>query len=466
MKYLWRFLFFSATFAALFGCTSTLETQVLQSPKRQTTHFAGTYLPPHAIEISLEEENFIATLPDLSVNASLQNCLIYAALNAPKLEAAFHRWQAALMRIPQVSALSDPKLSFGYFLEEVQTRTGPMEQQLSLQQSFPWWGLLEAKGDVAAEAAAKLWHAYEFERLALFEKISYSWSSLVDLDAEINVVEESFALLEEAERIALRSYEVQETNHSKLIRLQVELGILEDNLHKLRDLRLPRQAALNAMLARPSNGLLTLPSKITLHSSTMKLEDAQRLLEDNPTIAAMDADIREQERSLDVATLDAKPKWTVGLTYTNLGDPLDPTVPDAGDNPLMGMIGFSIPLNQDKYDAAKREAISKRLAAEATRETILHELNANIAEAIYRRDDSLRRIELYETALLPRAEDALTAALSAFSAGKNSATELLDTQRTLLDLQRNLQRSYVSALNADATISKIIGGGPTKDTDK
>ncbi len=463
MKYFWRFLLLSASFAALPGCGTTRAPQVSQSQQRQTTHFADTYLPPHAFESSLNEDDYIVTLPDLFANASLQNCLVYAALNAPKLEAAFHNWQAALMRIPQVSALADPKLSFGYFLEEVQTRTGPMGQQLSLQQSFPWWGLLEAKGDVAAEAAQKLWHVYETERLEIFEKVSHSWSSLVDLDAEIKVVEESFALLEEAQRIALRSYEVQETDHSKLIRLQVELGILEDNLHKLRDLRLPRQAALNALLARPSKGLLTLPTEITLHSSKIKLEDAQRLLKNNPTIAAMDAVIREHEYALDVATFDAKPKWTVGLTYTNLGDPLDPTVPDAGDNPLMGMIGFSIPLNQEKYGAAKSEAVSKGLAAEATREAMLHELHANMAEAIYKRDDALRRIDLYNNALLPRAEDSLTASLTAFSAGKTSATELLDAQRTLLELQRNLQRSYVSALNADATISKLIGTNATKD---
>ena len=131
---------------------------------------------------------------------------------------------------------------------------------------------------------------------------------------------------------------------------------------------------------------------------------------------------------------------------------------------FVGMVGFSIPLNQTKTDAAKDEAISKHLSAIASKEAMLHTLHAAIAEAIYLRDDSLRRIEFYESALVPRAEDALSAALAAFSTGKTSAIELLDSQRTLLELQRNLQRSYAAALNADATISKLIGGTTTMES--
>ncbi len=129
----------------------------------------------------------------------------------------------------------------------------------------------------------------------------------------------------------------------------------------------------------------------------------------------------------------------------------------------MGMIGFSIPLNQTKTEAAKSEAISKHLSAIARRESMIHTLHAEITEAMYSRDDSLRRIDFYENALIPRAKDALSASLSSFSAGKSSAIELLDAQRTLLELQRNLQRSYASALNATATISKLVGGTTTSE---
>jgi outer membrane protein, heavy metal efflux system len=463
MKNLLRLLWIGVSPAVILGCTNGSTITSAPTPKRQTIHFAGSTLPS-TLSASYEIETGSHTLPNLSNDGSLQQCLVYGALQSPKLEQSFHAWRAAILRVPQVSALADPKVSFGYFIEEIQTRTGQMEQQLSLTQSFPWWGLLEAKGDVAAAAAQSKWHAYEMERLTLFEKIVKQWTSLVDLEQEIKVVEESYELLSEAERIARRSYEVDKTRHDKLVRLQVELGKLEDTIHKLRDLRGPRIASLNATLSRESAASFSLPKSITLEISSITLEAATPLISNNPLVQAQDSTIREQEIALRVAKLDAKPKWTAGVTYTNLGDSIDPTIPDAGNSPLMGMVGFSIPINNSKYDAAKEEALAKQLAAIASKKAMVHDLNAAMAEAIYQRDDSIRRIEFYETALIPRAEDALSTALVAFSAGKTQAIELLDSQRTLLELQRNLQRSYVAALIADAAISRIVGGSIIEET--
>jgi outer membrane protein, heavy metal efflux system len=457
MKYLFRLLLIGVYPAVMHGCVAGLDYSRL-TPKQQTIHFAGNTVPTLLVSSSNEDTEFDFVLPNLSEDASLRQCLVFASLQSPELRVAFHNWKASLARIPQVTALADPKVSLGYFIEEVQTRTGPMEQQLSLTQSFPWWGLLESRGDVAASVALEKWHVYEAVRLKIFETVVMRWSALIDLENEILVVEDSFALLAEAERIARRSYEVNAINHDRLVSLQVELGKLEDKLIQLQTLRNPRTSALNATLARKSNASFALPRDIELVDQTISLDQAFQLLENNPKISSQNATILQHQQAIIVAELDSKPKWIAGITYTNLGDPLDPSVPDAGNNPIMGMIGFSIPLNQTKTEAAKSEAISKHLSAIASREAMLHALRGEIAEAIYMRDDSLRRIEFYESALIPRAEDALSASLSSFSAGKSSAIELLDAQRTLLELQRNVQRSYASALNANAIISRIVGG--------
>ena len=68
----------------------------------------------------------------LDPNSTLPNYLVYAALNSPGLEAAFNRWKAALERIPQARALSDPRFSYRYFIKEVETRVGPQRQAFEL----------------------------------------------------------------------------------------------------------------------------------------------------------------------------------------------------------------------------------------------------------------------------------------------------------------------------------------------
>ena len=86
------------------------------------------------ISISHAEES----LPALDEQSGLEDYLTYAALNNPRLEAAFHRWKAALERVPQAESLPDPRFSYRYYIEAVETRRGPMRQAVDLTQTFPY----------------------------------------------------------------------------------------------------------------------------------------------------------------------------------------------------------------------------------------------------------------------------------------------------------------------------------------
>ena len=80
---------------------------------------------------------------DLTTDISLEKLLTYAAYHNPELEAAFDRWKAALEKIPQVRALPDPRLTYAYYIENVETRVGPQRHRLDLSQTFPWFGKLD-----------------------------------------------------------------------------------------------------------------------------------------------------------------------------------------------------------------------------------------------------------------------------------------------------------------------------------
>ncbi len=83
----------------------------------------------------------------------LSDYLRYASLNNAELRAKFEQWKAALEQIPQAGALSDPKFTYGYFIEEVETRIGPQQQKFGIMQVFPWFGKIQARTDVAAAKA-------------------------------------------------------------------------------------------------------------------------------------------------------------------------------------------------------------------------------------------------------------------------------------------------------------------------
>jgi cobalt-zinc-cadmium efflux system outer membrane protein len=68
---------------------------------------------------------------------SLGELRLHAARHNPGLRAAFERWKADLERIPQARSLPDPRFTYGYFIERVETRVGPQRHRFSLQQMLP-----------------------------------------------------------------------------------------------------------------------------------------------------------------------------------------------------------------------------------------------------------------------------------------------------------------------------------------
>jgi len=109
----------------------------------------------------------------------LGDYLRYASLNNAELRAKFEQWKAALEQIPQAGALSDPKFTYGYFIEEVETRVGPQKQKFGIMQVFPWFGKIQARTDVAAAKAQAAKQRYETTKLKLFRQVKVTRLSIL-----------------------------------------------------------------------------------------------------------------------------------------------------------------------------------------------------------------------------------------------------------------------------------------------
>ena len=71
----------------------------------------------------------------------------------PAIQEAFARSRAAERRVPQVTALPDPMLSFGQAIQRPETRVGSQLNTLTVSQVFPWFGKLDLRGKVAVQEA-------------------------------------------------------------------------------------------------------------------------------------------------------------------------------------------------------------------------------------------------------------------------------------------------------------------------
>ena len=394
----------------------------------------------------------------LTAGASAEAYVRYALEHSSEAEAAFQRWRAAAERLPQVKALPDPQITFGFFLDEVETRTGAQQSRLGVSQSFPWPGLLDDREDAASRAAASAWRTFEGVRLGIAERVVSKLHDLSYLDAAVVITSDTLELLQTFEGVLRARYRVGTGSHPELVRVQVELGLVEDQLIALQDMRPAVVAELNSELNRdpaagvPEVGRLAGGVVIASAAELSKLSE-----ESNPALLAIDERIEEQRILTDAARKEGLPATTIGLDYIVTDEAGGMGVAESGDDPILLKFGFTVPIWREKYDAGVREAIARRLSAAGERADLAYRLSAGIHRAWYEHTDADRRVRLYEETLIPKAEESLQASLAGFRAGDTSFLDLLDTERTLLEFAIQAERARADRGKGLARLETLVG---------
>jgi outer membrane protein TolC len=435
-------------------------------------------------------------LPTLNELADLDDYLAYAALNNPGLEAAFNRWKAALERVPQEESLPDPRFTYRYFIREVETRVGPQKQALGLSQMFPWFGKLELRGSVAAAAAEAARQRYEDTKLKLFFEVKEAYYEHYFLGRAIDVVRENLQLVQYLESIARARYKTASFGHHDVIRAQVEVGKLEDQLNSLTDLLTPVVARLNAALNRPSHLTLPLPPKIPDEELiTADADVLKRLAQKSPVLRALDHEIERARQGVALARKNYYPDLIFGVDYTNVGDAVrsspqgfsNPAAlrsasrisggmgdlidaygigkslspgsrsDDSGQDVWMLSLSMNIPVWHGKYAAGEREARARYLGALGDRTQQENSLAAIVQRALYEYRDAERKITLYRDVLIPKAKESIGSTETAFRSGSASFLDLVDAERSLLEFELSFERALANRAQRMAALEMHVG---------
>jgi cobalt-zinc-cadmium efflux system outer membrane protein len=373
---------------------------------------------------------------DLDKNSTLNDYIRYALLNNPGLEAAYEKWQAALEKVGPAGTLPDPKMTFGYYIKEVETRVGPQKYSASLNQSFPWFGKLDLKSKAALEAANAEKARYDARKLMLISKIKKLYYQYSYLAQSIKITQDNITLVSNFEGVATAKYKGGAGLQNAVIKIQVELGKLDDRLTSLKDSITPVVAKLNSAMNRPSSATLPVPENIPEEKVSMdKTELISLLRSDNPNLKALDYMAEKDNYMVGLADKDRYPDFTLGLNYINTEPRTDADPPDNGKDALIASVSINIPLWQKKYSSLKREAMGEKRSVIRSREELENSLIADLELAIFELRDADRKITLYRDTLLLKAEQNVNINQLAFASDKATFLDLIDAQRALLEFQ-------------------------------
>ena len=385
----------------------------------------------------------------LEVPRTLGDYLQRAQDANPDLQAFAARYEAARERVPQAAALPDPTFQVTHFVESVQTRTGPQKNIFMLGQRVPWFGRLSGRKETANAEAEAIHFAFEARQLMLARQVGTAYYDYGYLGKTIELTAQNLALLE---RLAPMVEERTRTGASlnNLLRLRVEIGKLRDRLQTLQQKRTQLSAQLVALMALPTGDVLPWPQWEP--SAIVGIDPSNRnallaaVEAENPELLMLERKVASAAVRVELARLETRPDFTIGLTYIQVGSPtVNPSTPDAGRDPWGITFAVNLPVWNSRTSSTRREASATRRASESELADRRNQLRADALASISILEDATRRVRLYQDDLLPLARQAVENTSSAYEGDRATLLELIDSERSQLDLELQLWRAHADA---------------------
>ena len=384
---------------------------------------------------------------------------LYRQLDAgsPRLTAARAGARAAGFRVAPVRTLPDPQLQLGLMnrnLPGLGLQDPLGMNQIQVMQMIPFPGKLGAAGRGAqAQADASQARADDLG-WELRSQAAMVFYEIYGTERSIGVALETQQLLRDIAATAQRMYAVGEGRQTDVLRTQVEIDRMTEEILRMRTMREALTARLNALLDRTPEAAVgearipVFPDRLPNLDSLIALALGHR-----PMLRAGQQDVRAAEAAQTLARREIWPDLQLGVIYGQR------PMPDGGTDRMASfMVGFNLPV------FAGSRQLKMRQETQAMREMARADLAAmeadtrgrvGVAHADLRQARQLR--DLYRGTLLPQARATVTSSLAAYQVGDINLMTLLDAQMTVNRYQQDLYRLNAAEGRTWAELEMLAG---------
>jgi outer membrane protein TolC len=346
--------------------------------------------------------------------------------------------------------LPDPKLRAGIINLPVTgpdawslTRDFMTMRMIGVMQEFPRADKRRLRGELVEIDRRQKQSELEATRRMIRRDVALAWLDAHYAQRAVGVVE---GLQRETERqIEALSLGLKtgKSGQADILAARVELGLLED-----RGLQLRRQeATARAELAR----WLGKEAERPVAAETPALPPphpldavASRLVE-HPHLSGFDQQVRLAETDAQLARVNAKPDWSVELSYGFRG-------PGFSDMVTV-QFGVDLPVfqkNRQLRDVAAKLSTVDR--ARALRDDNLREMEAMLRRHHAEWENGRARLARFRDGILPQAAHRAEATLAAYRAGRGELAAVLEARRAQLELAMQALMIEADTVKAQAQI--------------
>lgn len=382
----------------------------------------------------------------LAIDFNDRAVVVQTALeNSPTLTRLRAEASAARERVTPASQLPNPMLMAGIQDKQVDLTDDAMMTMymVGASQTIVRPSKRESRRNAAELEARAAELQIESAKAELERDVLLAWWDVATMDAQLSNVYAVRQMIDAIVAAARVRYEVGTSAQADVIRAQLQLSDLDQQILVLQG---RRRAALARLLP-----LLDLPIDTEVPPLTPP-ENIEDLTSDAPAtppaehaaIAALETQVAAQEEAIKLIRLDLKPDVDIEAQYGFRRVERDMfSVTARVELPF---------LRRDKtLEPRVREAMALRDAAKLRIDELRRSLTQEMAAALAAHDIATEQIKLHQQVLVPQSRLAFDSTLAAYQTGKAAFDAILATESDFLRL--NLQYHDFLARHAQAVVS-------------
>lgn len=391
---------------------------------------------------------------DLRAKGSLRlgEVIEEALTHNPDLSAMQEQIRVAEERIPQAGALPDPQV--GVMFNGIPGRMMPDTRydqiRVTASQMFPLFGKLRLKAEAASKGVDVVRANYGGKQREIVAQVKSAYYALFLAHKAIEINRENAELMRAFAKIAEAKYTVGKAPQQNVLKAQVSLSVLLNQLITLEQQLEAARARLNILLDRPPEAPLDEPGAFESIPLNRSLEELEALaLDQRSELQAMAHAIEQKEVLRDQARKQYYPDVMAGVQYWQNNERKDQ---------ISATLSINVPLWwRSKQNHGVEEAAASIQAERANYEAMKNRVLFQIQDRLVNVQTAERRISLYETSILPQAEQALKAARIGYETDQVDFLTLVDSQKQVYTLRLEYYQANVEHEQQVAQLEQAVG---------
>ena len=389
-------------------------------------------------------------LPPLAEQPGWREVLQRAFLANGDLEAVYFDWKASLARVKIAGAYPNTNitLSYSYLFSAEKMKSWDrttlgvgFDPSMTLQ----WPSKVREAARAALEDARAKGKRFEAAKFTLQQKVLTTWLDYAWLAERLRIQGENVDLLKMLVDTAQQRVRTGGPQQD-LLKAQTEYEMARNDLASLQSELQATRAMLNGLLGRSVGDTLLPPDTLPL-PRTIVADDARLTavaVDNNPELAALAHDVSGRTNALELARMAYIPDIIPQFSLT-------------GNISQMAGAMFMLPTNLGKIRGSIQEAEAMVRGAEAILRQARRERGASFVATLYALRNNERQIELFREVILPKAKQVLASSQRAYSSGAIGFAELIDSQRTLLEVRRVIAEARIAREKRLAELEALAG---------